>query len=156
MWLLLKENLSNKFKNECNYTYLFPINKNNFFIGKNNSGKSYFSRFLMKNTIKIYRDKSELMEEICQKILNVKSKIITFTGLRNKKINNIVISNKGMYRRYSDDFIVIIPNITGIMIIKFATTLFSLENKLFNAYIHNINANTKIPKSDLEIKILKI
>lgn len=90
MWLLLKENLSNKFKNECNYTYLFPINKNNFFIGKNNSGKSYFSRFLMKNTIKIYIDKSELMEEICQKILNVKSKIITFTGLKNKKINNIV------------------------------------------------------------------
>ena len=32
MWLLLKEDISKVFKSE--YTYLFPINKNNFFIGK--------------------------------------------------------------------------------------------------------------------------
>ena len=90
MWLLLKEDLSKKFKNECNYTYLFPINKNNFFIGKNNSGKSYFSRFLMKNTIKIYRDKSELIKDISENILNIPRDIMAFTGLKNKQINKFV------------------------------------------------------------------
>lgn len=90
MWLLLKEDLSKKFKNECNYTYLFPINKNNFFIGKNNSGKSYFSRFLMKNTIKIYLDKKELIKDISENIMNVPRDIISFTGLKNKRISNLV------------------------------------------------------------------
>ena len=70
MWLLLKEDISKLFKSE--YTYLFPINKNNFFIGKNNSGKSYFSRFLMKNTIKIYKNKSELKDEISDQIRTLK------------------------------------------------------------------------------------
>lgn len=90
MWLLLKEDLSKNFKNECNYTYLFPINKNNFFIGKNNSGKSYFSRFLMKNTIKIYRNKSELIKEISDNIMNVPRDILKFKGLKNKRANDFV------------------------------------------------------------------
>lgn len=90
MWLLLKENLSKKFKNDCNYTYLFPINKNNFFIGKNNSGKSYFNRFLMKNTIKIYIEKEELIKDIAENILNVPMDIIAFAGLKNEMINNYV------------------------------------------------------------------
>ena len=90
MWLLLKENLSKKFKNDCEYTYLFPINKNNFFIGKNNSGKSYFSRFLMKNTIKIYTHKEELIEEIENNIKNVPREIENFKNLKNKTINDCV------------------------------------------------------------------
>ena len=90
MWLLLKEDLSKKFKNECNYTYLFPINRNNFFIGKNNSGKSYFSRFLMKNSIKIYRSKDELIEEISDNMMNVPRYILEFKGLKNKRVNDFV------------------------------------------------------------------
>lgn len=87
MWLLLKEDLSRKFKNNSGYTYLFPINKNNFFIGKNNSGKSYFSRFLMKNTIKIYTDKNILIGDIASAILNVPREIVVFKNLKNKKLN---------------------------------------------------------------------
>lgn len=98
MWLLLKEDLSKNFKNECNYTYLFPINKNNFFIGKNNSGKSYFSRFLMKNTIKIYIDKNRLIEEICNTIMSIQREIIEFKDLRNKKLNNLVCN----YLKYEE------------------------------------------------------
>ena len=90
MWLLLKENISNKFKNESKYTYLFPINKNNFFIGKNNSGKSYFGRFLMKNTIAVYVEKSDLIKDIEENIINVPSKIIEFKDLQNKKIDEFV------------------------------------------------------------------
>lgn len=87
MWLLLKEDLSRKFKNNSGYTYLFPINKNNFFIGKNNSGKSYFSRFLMKNTIKIYTDKNILIGDIASAILNVPREIVVFKNLKNKRLN---------------------------------------------------------------------
>lgn len=87
MWLLLKEDLSRKFKNNSGYTYLFPINKNNFFIGKNNSGKSYFSRFLMKNTIKIYTDKNILIGDIASAILNAPREIVVFKNLKNKRLN---------------------------------------------------------------------
>lgn len=90
MWLLLKESISNKFKNESKYTYLFPINKNNFFIGKNNSGKSYFSRFLMKNIIQVYVDKDTLIKDIEENIMNVPREIIIFNNLQNKKVNEFV------------------------------------------------------------------
>ena len=88
MWLLLKEDISKLFKSE--YTYLFPINKNNFFIGKNNSGKSYFSRFLMKNTIKIYKNKSELKDEISYNLKDTSKSIDEFRGLINEKLKCVV------------------------------------------------------------------
>ena len=88
MWLLLKEDISKVFKSE--YTYLFPINKNNFFIGKNNSGKSYFSRFLMKNSIKFYKNKNELINDISNNLKNTFKAINEFKNLINKEFNCIV------------------------------------------------------------------
>ncbi len=88
MWLLLKEDISKVFKSE--YTYLFPINKNNFFIGKNNSGKSYFSRFLMKNSIKFYKNKNELIDDISNNLKNTFKAINEFKNFINEEFDFIV------------------------------------------------------------------
>ena len=57
MWLLLGENILDKFNIDNQSTYLLKVDKTNFLVGKNNSGKSYFLRFLLMNAIKIYNDK---------------------------------------------------------------------------------------------------
>lgn len=88
MWLLLKEDISKIFKSK--YTYLFPINKNNFFIGKNNSGKSYFSRFLMKNSIKFYKNKNELIDNITNNLNHTSKNINEFIGLNNDELKCVV------------------------------------------------------------------
>lgn len=88
MWLLLKEDISKVFKSE--YTYLFPINKNNFFIGKNNSGKSYFSRFLMKNSIKVYKNDNELIDDISNNLKDTSKNINEFRNLVNEEFECIV------------------------------------------------------------------
>lgn len=83
IWAVLRDNINTYFKNESDYTYIFPINKNNFFVGKNNSGKSRFLRFIMKNTIRIYTDEKHLIDELCNSITNNKNnfKKIQTTGI---------------------------------------------------------------------------
>ena len=90
MWLLLKEDISKVFESKIKYTYLFPINKNNFFIGKNNSGKSYFSRFLMKNSIKFYKNKNELIDDISNNLKNTFKAINEFKNFINEEFDFIV------------------------------------------------------------------
>ena len=53
MWLLLCEDISKKFNFNKNYTYLLDLNKINILVGKNNSGKSYLMREILKNSIDI-------------------------------------------------------------------------------------------------------
>ena len=53
MWLLLSKNIDSKFSIDKDYTYLVDLKKINIIIGKNNSGKSYFMREILKNTIAI-------------------------------------------------------------------------------------------------------
>lgn len=53
MWLLLNENISKKFNIDEPYTYLIPLEKINIIVGKNNSGKSYLMRQIIKSTIKV-------------------------------------------------------------------------------------------------------
>lgn len=89
MWILLNESISNKFKNENNYTYLFPINRNNFMIGKNNSGKSYFMRFIIKNLIDIYISRDQLIHEIKQFIHESNITMDLYKTIEIKEIKDI-------------------------------------------------------------------
>lgn len=61
MWLLLSKNIDSKFSIDKDYTYLVDLKKINIIIGKNNSGKSYFMREILKNTIAIL-NREELKE----------------------------------------------------------------------------------------------
>lgn len=70
MWLLLGENILDKFNIDNQSTYLLKVDKTNFLVGKNNSGKSYFLRFLLMNAIKIYNDEIELIKDLKQAILS--------------------------------------------------------------------------------------
>lgn len=89
MWILLNENINEQFKSNNKYTYLFPINKNNFFIGKNNSGKSYFMRFIMKHIQKIYFNKEDLVREIKELILSTNPGIEKFKESDSPEISNV-------------------------------------------------------------------
>ena len=51
MWILLKKDISKEFKFEEEYTYLIDVHKLNIIVGQNNSGKTYFMREIIKNTI---------------------------------------------------------------------------------------------------------
>ena len=53
MWLLLQNDIAKKFKFSKKYTYLLDLKKINIIVGKNNSGKSYFIREIIKNSINI-------------------------------------------------------------------------------------------------------
>lgn len=70
MWLLLDKNILDKFNIDNQSTYLLKIDKTNFLVGKNNSGKSYFLRFLLTNSLKIYGDVIVLLEDLKNIILS--------------------------------------------------------------------------------------
>ncbi|NLC87288.1 MAG: AAA family ATPase [Clostridiaceae bacterium] len=90
MWLLLKENTLNNFNIDNRSTYLFKIDKTNFLVGKNNSGKSYFLRFLLTNSLRIYSDISELSEDLKKIILTDNSiNFDFFSEFNNIKINKL-------------------------------------------------------------------
>ena len=92
MWLLLKRNIKEIFKNDENYTYIFPINKFNFFVGKNNSGKSYFMRFILNNYVKLYSDIEDVKMSIINQVQNLKI-IPQGKNFKNKKILEIYNEN---------------------------------------------------------------
>lgn len=92
MWLLLKRNIKEIFKNDENYTYIFPINKFNFFVGKNNSGKSYFMRFILNNYVKLYKDIEDVKMSIINQVQNLKI-IPQGKNFKNKKILEIYNEN---------------------------------------------------------------
>lgn len=92
MWLLLKRNIKEIFKNDENYTYIFPINKFNFFVGKNNSGKSYFMRFILNNYVKLYTDIEDVKMSIINQVQNLKI-IPQGKNFENKKILEIYNEN---------------------------------------------------------------
>lgn len=98
MWILLERSILEKFKNSDNYSYLFPINKNNFFIGKNNSGKSYFMRFIMKNMRKVYFTKKQLIDEIKDAILEPNVEMNFFKNINILEIQNVYKK----FKRYID------------------------------------------------------
>lgn len=54
MWALLSESISSEFNTDKKLTYLLNLDKTNLFVGKNNCGKSFFLRFLLKNIKKVY------------------------------------------------------------------------------------------------------
>lgn len=70
MWVLFKTDISQEF--ETDYTRLLPINKINFIIGKNNSGKSYFMRHIIKNVICVFHSKDEIIDIIKNDIKRTK------------------------------------------------------------------------------------
>ena len=70
MWLLLSKNISDNFNIDNQSTFLLKIDKTNFLVGKNNSGKSYFLRFLLTNSLKIYGNMSVLLEDLKNIILS--------------------------------------------------------------------------------------
>lgn len=92
MWLLLKRNIKEIFKNDENYTYIFPINKFNFFVGKNNSGKSYFMRFILNNYVKLYTDIEDAKMSIINQVQNLKI-IPQGKNFENEKILEIYNEN---------------------------------------------------------------
>ncbi len=92
MWLLLKRNIKEIFKNDENYTYIFPINKFNFFVGKNNSGKSYFMRFILNNYVKLYTDIEDVKISIINQVQNLKI-IPQGKNFENEKILEIYNEN---------------------------------------------------------------
>lgn len=94
MWLLLKENILDKFNIDSKSTYLLKIDKTNFLVGKNNSGKSYFLRFLLTNSLKIYNDIIELSEDLKTIILSDSTIDFEFFS----KFNNVKF--KKMYEEY--------------------------------------------------------
>ena len=87
MWLLLGENILDKFNIDNQSTYLLKVDKTNFLVGKNNSGKSYFLRFLLMNAIKIYNDKIELINDLKQAILSNEINFELFDRIENTNIN---------------------------------------------------------------------
>lgn len=93
MWVLLNKNLRESF--ETKYTYLVPINKNNFYLGKNNSGKSYFMRYILKNTVKIYNTKEEVIDSL-KKYIDEKD--FDIKNLKNSYYEDIC----GIYAKYQE------------------------------------------------------
>lgn len=89
MWLVLKDSISSNFENEEGYTYIFPMNKINFFVGKNNSGKSRFLRFIMQNTVRIYNDEKELKKYICDALNGSKDMVRNIFNTGIKEIDEI-------------------------------------------------------------------
>ena len=53
MWLLLSKKVSKNISFNKKYTYLIDLKKINILVGKNNSGKSYLMREILRNTIKV-------------------------------------------------------------------------------------------------------
>lgn len=94
MWLLVKENILGKFNIDSKSTYLLKIDKTNFLVGKNNSGKSYFLKFLLNNSIKVYKDVIELSEDLETIILSDSSIDFEFFS----KFNNTKF--KKIYEEY--------------------------------------------------------
>ena len=87
MWVLLGENILDKFNIDNQSTYLLKVDKTNFLMRKNNSGKSYFLRFLLMNAIKIYIDKIELINDLKQAILSNEINFELFDRIENTNIN---------------------------------------------------------------------
>lgn len=66
MWLMLDENISDLFSFKNNCTFLLELSKINILVGKNNSGKSYLMRNIIKHGITILdknKIKADLLEE---------------------------------------------------------------------------------------------
>lgn len=93
MWLLLKNNISLDFKfNKC-CTYLLPLSKVNIIVGKNNSGKSYLMRQIIKNTISVL-NRDKIKEYVFEdknfkepKLLKIFEKVTSYTEINNKYLN---------------------------------------------------------------------
>lgn len=87
MWLLLNKNILDNIEISNQSTYILKIDKTNFLVGKNNSGKSYLLRFLLKNSLKIYEDNETLIKDIKEIILSDKNIDLDFLSkLENEKI----------------------------------------------------------------------
>ncbi len=91
MWLLLEDNLAEKFNIDKKYTYLLQLNKINIIVGKNNSGKSYLMRQIMKSAIKVID-----REEIKSIIFDDKN----FENLEKIKIFNTIDEFKELNNKY--------------------------------------------------------
>ena len=63
MWLVLENNIAKNFNFSKKYTYLLQLNKINIIVGKNNSGKSYLMRQIIKSAIKVIK-REEIKEVI--------------------------------------------------------------------------------------------
>lgn len=89
MWLLLKSNISRDFKFNKNYTYLLELKKINIIVGKNNSGKSYLMREILKNSISII-SRDEIKKYIFENSdLNDFDKLQSFKNIEEfKKLND--------------------------------------------------------------------
>ena len=91
MWLLLEDNIAKKFNIDKKYTYLLQLNKVNIIVGKNNSGKSYFMRQIIKSAIKVIN-----REEIKSMIFNDKN----FIDLEKIKIFNTIDEFEELNNKY--------------------------------------------------------
>lgn len=93
MWLVLQSDISKKFKFSRKYTYLLDLKKINIIVGKNNSGKSYFMREIIKNSINII-DRNEIKQIVFNeikiqnlKILDTLYNIVNFKAINDKYMN---------------------------------------------------------------------
>ena len=91
MWLLLNKNILDNFVISNQFTYILKIDKTNFLVGKNNSGKSYLLRFLLKNSLKIYEDNEAKINPMYTSVNDIL-----------KNLDNITTDDLKKYHQYEE------------------------------------------------------
>ena len=87
MWLLLNDEIEKNIELNGINTRLIKISKATFLVGKNNSGKSYFLRDILKKVIKVYIDKQELLNDLKANLND--AKIENFKDIESLKIKSL-------------------------------------------------------------------
>ena len=130
MWLLLDKKISNifNFSEQKKYTYLVDLSRVNILVGKNNSGKSYFMRNLLKHSIKILGrdeikkmllnesnfqksetvqlfDKCSMLSQINNKYIKALKQIKTFEESKYAPISMVFSSGSMYYFKNFDNLI---------------------------------------------------
>ena len=88
MWVLLNNNLENNLLMDNKNTRLIDISKITFFVGKNNSGKSFLMREILKKAKKVYLNTEDVKKEMIECVENI-YEYNYYNYIKNEKIINI-------------------------------------------------------------------
>lgn len=157
MWLFLQNDISKKFKFSKKYTYLLDLKKINIIVGKNNSGKSYFMREIIKNSINIV-DRYEIKDIVFSNITsNNQKKLDTFYNIIEfKKINDKYINILTGIQTFNDSKI---QSSTRMLGGKYPGVVYDFENfvDLKNRYpdlLTYLGFNTKTDAKEFSDKVV--
>lgn len=137
MWVLLSEAIDDNIKVNDSNLKLIKIEKTTFLVGKNNSGKSYLLRNILKKAIKMYKNREEVITDLKESLKSYHNKKYEdFNEISDKTISDYLSKYTEMNKLITE--LDLTKKNTGRIFIDDGLSVYSFDNSLIEKCSVNV------------------